>query len=174
MEGTFGIRYSSLEQNFSAKLTNGTSIATAHSDQLFRGWGPTASFLLGYPLGSDSHLVLYSLTRGSLLIGDNTKQSDYTLSLPANPAAGFSAVASETRTTVVPVGDFELGVVWNSLTTSQIVATENVPRPILWIKAGFAAQIWGDVGMLAAASNHQFREGNLYLVGLTLQVGVQR
>jgi hypothetical protein len=171
VESTFGLRYGRLDQSFQANLRNGGSVVHAASSQLFRGIGPTVGFNVGVPLGPLSRIAVYSRNRFTVLIGDNIKRSQYALDL-AGSADDVHSDLNQTRTEALPVGEFEAGVLWNNRTAEEVAA--DTPKSVIWVKAGFVGQVWGRAGMLAAGTDDGFRNGNLGLVGFTLQLGVQR
>src|SRR6266700_1707122 len=76
-EGTVGSRYVHVRQHYDANLTvgEGTAASTGSliANQLYDGFGITTSLTTLYPV--TEKLALYNLVRGSLLIGNNQRDS---------------------------------------------------------------------------------------------------
>lgn len=171
IEWSMGGRYSSLKQNFNATLRQADAVSITSAEQNFSGVGVTASLAVGQPL--TPRLVIFGRTRGSFLVGDNDKASSYSLNIASAPSAAVARSLSESRTEVVPVGEFECGLVWNNRDVVNVPANR-VPQGLLWVKAGFVSQVWGDSSLLSAGTGTEFRGGDLYLYGFTIQVGLER
>jgi hypothetical protein len=168
---TLGTRYSSVSQNYTGSLTNGlpgagANVSTRYSSQSFRGVGLTGSAGLALPLGED--WVLFSNTRGSLLVGDNRKDSTLTVSVAGQP--GVSSNINQTKTAWIPVAECEAGVEWGMRLAQKLRAGD--PQPLLTVRVAAVGQFWGDVGPLSAGSSQGFHTSNLFLVGASVMVGI--
>ena len=171
LEIKIGTRYSSLNQNFTANLRRGNGQAvTTSSYQDFRGVGLTTALHMGTPL-SDM-FWLYARSRGSLLVGTNDRQSNFTVVVPGGGPGTVTNSVATSQTDIIPVGEFEVGLSWDN---RQAIDPDSAGSDTLvWLKVGYVAQIWGDVGMISAGAQPFFGDGYLSLMGFTLQAGVQR
>jgi len=171
IEWTVGTRYSGINQTFTANLRRGSGEAvTSSSFQDYRGAGLTTSVGLDHPLLTG--LSAYGRSRGSLLVGRTSRQSNFAVVLPGEAAGTTSSSLSEEKTDILPVGEFEVGLVWDN---RQWSADEEVcPDTLMWLKVGYLASVWGDSSLLAAGTSSDFRTGSLLVQGFTLQAGVAR
>ncbi len=162
---SLGLRYSALTQTFDATALNGPNGANLHSDESFSGLGVTGA-LGGYcPLGS--HFLLFANVRGSTLFGTNKRNSSFSTTAPS-VASSAPAVLTDTKSSIVPVGELDLGIGWGR----DIGASyDQKPPPVAYLSVGCTGQIWGNTAMISAASGPNFSENNLYLVGLILTLG---
>ncbi|MBS0265808.1 MAG: hypothetical protein JSS02_28010 [Planctomycetes bacterium] len=186
LQGSVGIRYVDLTQNYNASLTNAgdpnaqiaarTNLQSEHN--VFHGFGPVLGGRASYPVGWG--LSTYGDARGSVVFGTAT-QSGAQLFSGGAPQTQFFNYSSD-RTIALPIGELELGVSW-ALQTDQCLWT---------VSTGFMSQVWynagaaaigaggtsvqssafsGNVlpvgGSLSTASN-----SSMYLVGWTLALGV--
>jgi hypothetical protein len=164
-------RYASLDQNYTGTLsdsTEGVSVTTRFSTQSFSGFGISGNCDLFLPVGDD--WTLYSRGNLSVLVGDNVRRSSLTLDLAGQP--GLPNAISEDKTQYIPVAELELGVVWAPPMFSD---RDPAARPFnLFVKAAAIGQYWGGVGPLSAGSSQAFRTSDVFLVGATLLVGLER
>jgi hypothetical protein len=172
-----GTRYSSIEQNYTGKLNNtvaaGLNETTRYSHQAFRGVGLTTGLNFTLPVherANGDQWNLFTNLRGSILVGDNAKDSTLSVTLAGMP--GVSDSISQTKTEFIPVGEIELGAEW-------IHEFGDVLRPELGtaqfsVRLGLSGQVWGGVGPLSAGSSQAFRTSNLFLVGAHVMVGILR
>jgi hypothetical protein len=163
----------SIEQNYTGKLSNtiaggGGNETIRYSTQSFRGIGLTSG--LNFLLPLNENWRLYTNLRGSILVGDNVKDSSISTTLAGAP--GFSASINQTKTEFVPVGEIEMGVEW--LHEFFDVNRPNVPGAVFSVRTGVSAQVWGNVGPLSAGSSQGFQTSNLYLFGAHIMVGLAR
>lgn len=168
-----GARYSAINQLFTAALRQGSgSAVTTSSFQDFRGVGLTAAGNLSLPVTNS--LWLYGNSRGSMLLGRNERQANYSVLVSGAggaPAAGTASnTVTEDKTDIIPVGEFEGGFVWDL--AEQFCDEESDPGNMVWFKLGYVAQVWGDVGLTSAGTGQPFRDGTLFLQGFTVQAGV--
>jgi hypothetical protein len=166
---SIGARYSSIDQNYTGSLTNGsaaTSQTTRYSTQSFSGFGLTTSANFGLPVKKE--FLLFTNLRTSLLVGDNKRASTLTVNVAGQP--GRSDSISQTNTVFLPVVELEMGFEWQTAIFKRV--TDNDKQPFVTLRAAFVGQFWGDVGPLSAGSTQAFRESDLFLVGATVMVGV--
>jgi hypothetical protein len=167
---SIGTRYSSIDQNYTGTLTggvNGSSIAQRHSTQHFRGIGLTSSANWILPCGDD--FLLFSNTRGSILVGDNHREA--AISVNATGLTGFADTLSETKTTFIPVLEMELGTEWGQDLGNRLRYGEEPPR--FTIRVAFVSQFWGSLGPLSPASTQGFRNSDLFLIGVNVEAGLR-
>jgi hypothetical protein len=171
---TLGARYSHLSQDFTASLNSGDNGSTLTAHQDWDGFGLTSSLSYLHPL--EHNFFLYGVARGSVLVGTNNRTSTLSVVVPANPAGSTATKLTDDHTNIVPVGEFEVGVAWGKpLAPQSAEATRaaEVTGPLLWIKAGLVADIWGQLGVLSAPDNNQgFSDSRLLLYGFSVQVGI--
>jgi len=168
-----GTRYSAINQLFTAALRQGSgSAVTTSSFQDFRGVGLTAACNLSLPVTNS--LWFYGNSRGSMLLGRNERQANYSVLVAdtgGTPSVGTaSSTVTENKTDIVPVGEFEGGIVWD---LAEQFCDEGLERGnMIWFKLGYVAQVWGDVGLTSAGTDLLFRDGDLFLQGFTCQAGI--
>ena len=168
-----GARYSSINQLFTAALRQGSgSAVTTSSFQDFRGVGLTAAGNLS--LAMTNSLWVYGNSRGSMLLGRNERQANFsilTVDAMGNPTTGTASnTVTEDKTDIIPVGEFEAGIIWDL--AEQFCDEDSEPGNMIWFKLGYVAQVWGDVGLVSAGTGQPFRDGDLFLQGFTLQAGI--
>jgi hypothetical protein len=169
LELRVGTRYSALNQIFTAALRQGSgSAVTTSSFHDFRGVGLTAAANLSLPV--TNAFWLYGNSRGSMLLGRNERQSNYSVVVAGGGPGTISNTVTEDKTDIIPVGEFETGIVWDL--AEQFCDEGTDPSNLVWLKLGFVAQVWGDVGLVSAGTGQPFREGSLWLKGFTFQAGV--
>ena len=171
-ESTFifslGGRYAHVNQHYTTTVVTGPGRqGSLTANQTFNGLGLTSSVNGIYPM--KERWALYSQMRGSILIGDNNRDSSITVVAPGAPSATH---ASEDATEFVPILEFEMGIVYG-VPINRPGPTPNF-GPILWIKTGLVGQMWGDLGLLNInnTGGHQFSDSPLWLVGFAVQVGL--
>lgn len=170
-EWTVGTRYSGINQTFTANLRRGSGQAvTSSSFQDYRGAGLTTSVGLDHPLLTG--LSAYGRSRGSLLVGRTSRQSNFAVVVPGGGAGTTSSSLSEDKTDILSVGEFEVGLVWDN--REWCAGEEVAPDTLMWLKLGYLASVWGDSSLLAAGTSSDFRTGSLLVQGFTLQAGVAR
>ena len=128
-----GLRYASLEQRFTAAITDGglpeQQLATSRR---FEGWGPTASVEMERPLGGCG-LALVGGMHGSLLFGSKQMRR-VANSIPATvPPIIVLGNADE----VVGCAELEIGLQWSR-------QLENGAD--LFLRGTYEAQLWTDAG----------------------------
>lgn len=165
---TLGGRYAHVQQHYTTTVVTGPSHqGSLTSTQTFDGFGLTSSVMGVYPV--KERWALYSNVRGSILIGDNNRQSSVTI---VAPGANSATRASEDATEFVPVGEFEVGLMYG-IPLNRPGPSPNL-APLLWVKTGLVAHVWGELGLLNInnAPGHQFEDSPLWLVGFSLQIGL--
>lgn len=169
LELRVGTRYSAINQIFTAALRQGSgSAVTTSSFHDFRGVGLTAAANLSLPV--TNAFWLYGNSRGSMLLGRNERQSNYSVVVAGGGAGTSSNTVTEDKTDIIPVGEFETGIVWDL--AEQFCDEGTDPSNLVWLKLGFVGQVWSDVGLVSAGTGQPFREGSLWLKGFTFQAGV--
>lgn len=168
-----GTRYSAINQLFTAALRQGSgSAVTTSSFQDFRGVGLTAACNLSLPVSNS--LWLYGNSRGSMLLGRNERQANHSVLVVdagGAPTVGTaSSTVTENKTDIIPVGEFEGGIVWDL--AEQFCDEDLESGNMVWFKLGYIAQVWGDVGLTSAGTGQPFRDGDLFLQGFTCQAGI--
>jgi hypothetical protein len=167
-----GGRYSSIDQNYTGSLTNtapaGVNLTTRYSSQSFRGVGLTAVANFALPVGAN--WVLFQNFRGSLLLGNNQKDSTLTVNVAGQQ--GVASTISQSNTALIPVLEMETGFEWG-LELGDRLREGDLP-PLFTIRVAFAGQFWGDVGPLSAGSAQAFRSSDLFLLGAQVMVGFHR
>jgi len=169
---SLGTRYSSIEQNYTGTLSNtvagGNNQTTRYSHQSFKGVGFTTG--LNFTLPVKENWLLFNNLRGSVLFGENAKDSTLAVTLAGVP--GVSSSISQSKTEVIPVGEMELGLQW--VREFGDLNRPDIPPALFTVRIGMTGQIWGNVGPLSAGSAQAFRTSNLFLVGAHIMVGLQR
>jgi hypothetical protein len=172
---TIGVQYAHTLQDYTANLNSGSnrSALTAHED--FDGFGLTTSFSLLHPLRGD--FFIYGVARGSFVVGTNNRNTNITVSISGNTATSPPAL-SENKTQFIPVGEFEVGLAWGKVLgtkRAQALAAAAAPKqaPLLWIKGGLIADIWGGLGLLSASDSTQsFTDDSMVLWGFSVLAGL--
>lgn len=171
VEFRLGTRYSTINQVFTASLRRGTGAAvTTSSFQDFRGVGLTTAINMGIPMRRS--WWIYGKSRGSMMVGSNKRQANFSLLVPGGGAGTTSNTLSEDKTDIIPVGEFEIGVIWDNRDSLQY--DDSGANTLTWLKLGYVAQVWGDTGLISAATGNDFRDGHLTLMGFSLQAGIER
>ena len=169
---SFGTRYGSIEQNYTGKLNNSTAAGSMRRKRLFdpvvQRIGITSLHFL-CPL-QHKPWSLYTTLRGSVLVGDNDKDSSLSVTIAGMPGKAASIVQSETE--FIPVGEIETGVQWTHLFRN--VNVPDAPQTAFIVRVGLSAQVWGNVGPLSAGSTQGFETSNLYLFGGHVMIGLAR
>jgi hypothetical protein len=175
--GTLGMRYSHVSQQYDANLSSGGNSTTLAAHQDWDGFGLTMSLNVLQPLRHD--FFLYGVARGSFMLGTNNRNSTLAVVVVDNSAASTSIKQTENETDFIPVGEFELGLGWGKplgqrARAMQGVADPTPTGPILWIKAGLVADIWGELGLLTPQDGLQgFSNSPLFLYGFTVMAGLE-
>src|SRR5262249_28992424 len=145
---SIGARYAYVHQGFNASLSTGPNLASLTSTQDYNVFGFTAALGGFYPLGNNTHLALYGLSRGSLLVGRNNRTSTFATVIRDGSPPSSPGQITESRTLLIPVGEFELGVSWGlPIERPGRRSTPNLTR-YYWFRAGAVAQVWGGLGLL--------------------------
>ncbi len=167
-----GTRYSSINQTYTGSLTNtagaGTNQSTRYSHQSFKGIGMTTMLNVTLPVHQD--WVFFTNLRGSVLVGDNDKDS--TLTVTVAGAQGISSAINQSRTEFIPIAEVEMGTQWGWDLGEHLHG--NAPHPLCTVRLAVAGQFWGGVGPLSAGSAQGFGASNLFLVGAHVMVGIHR
>jgi hypothetical protein len=152
-------------------VASGQNLIHQTGSQDFTGFGVTGSLGCLCRFG-DCGLAAYGFARGSVMAGTNNRSSTYSIVVPSLVNANSADQITDSRTVLIPVGEFEAGLSWiRPLTKQQPTATPYAP--LMWFRAGMAAQVWGDLGLLdtpavqLAASQHA-----LILYGFTVSAGL--
>jgi hypothetical protein len=168
---SLGTRYTYTHQTFTASLASGNDLANLNATQAFFGFGLTTSGALQCPVSE--HFSLYGNARGSFVLGPNNRSSTLSAVTPSNPTASTSAIATQNRTVFLPVGEFEVGLLWGTPLKPTHPPGFGLVGPSAWVRLGLLAQIWGGLGLLpAAGSGQQFTDGSLYLYGFSVTAGI--
>jgi len=166
-----GTRYVALDQDYTSSLSvagpPGVNIATQTTSQSFRGIGLTAACGWQVPAGQD--WVAFLGTRGSILIGENQRSSSATVVAAGLPA--FADALSESKTTLVPVVEAEAGIEWGTDLGTRLALGEAPPQ--FCIRVAGVGQYWGGMGPLSAGSSQGFRTNDLFLAGVSVQIGLR-
>ena len=163
-----GTRYVSLDQNYNGALTGGgdrANITDRFTTQSFRGIGLTTGMRWTVPVGNN--FAAFLAMQGSLLVGDNRRNSVVSASVFGLP--GFTATQLESRTQLVPVTEIELGADWGWELGNRL--RDGVGPPKFTVRVAAVGQYWGGLGPLSAGSNQGFRTTDLFLVGAYVQAG---
>jgi hypothetical protein len=167
-----GTRYSSIAQDYTGSLTNsvpaGTNTSTRYSTQSFQGIGLTLRSDFSLPVGDN--LVLFTNIRGSILVGDNVKDSTLNVTVAGSP--GIADAINQTQTAFIPICEMEMGFEWGKELGTQL--RNNAPPPLFTIRVAAVGQFWGGVGPLSAGSAQGYETSNLFLVGAHVMVGFHR
>jgi hypothetical protein len=172
-----GFRYNQIQQSYSATLTTSSSTASANlqSFQKFTGFGGTCALVWTSPKRKNATpcFGLFSEIRGSVTVGNNQRSSSFvssTSSLLAQP----NNTISESRVSLVPVGELYMGLEYihptNSYLHRRLNGGDNPAN--VTVRMGCTGQIWGDVAMPSAVGNNQPNNGSLYLVGFLVAGGI--
>ena len=172
--GSVGARYAYVRQDFTTSLASGANLATLTATQDFTGFGVTGALGLLCPIDEDRRLALYGLSRGSVLAGRNNRTSTFSTVVVA-PGASSSGQLTERKTTLIPAGEFEVGVSWG-LPLRTATPSGALP-PVLWLRGGFVTQIWGGLGLPdpplgSSLRGGTFRQSSLVLYGFTILAGL--
>jgi hypothetical protein len=102
-----GPYYLHLNQDYGATLVSGSQTATLHSHESFEGFGLVASLDLNPGRHDIGHTAwywdFYSDITGAILVGQNQRISDFSVTRGLNPSV------HDTATDFIPVGVLELG-----------------------------------------------------------------
>jgi hypothetical protein len=166
VEGSAGVRYAHLFQNFAEFASQANLIGTGSletnvllSGHNFNGAGPTLAAELRRSLG-DSGLGLYASSRGAVLFGNKHATAILaTETTPVAPAVAttFSSQFHSDSLSTIGVGEAEIGVEFSR---------KMGEGASLFVRAGIDGQIW------IGAGNATSETGNLGFFGYTFTVGV--
>lgn len=156
---TIGTRYMTVSQDYHYTLTTPGQVQDFRSTQGYWGLGATVMLEHEWLVPHHKHWALYGKARGSFTQGQNHRNSTY-LVTPTGGAA-TTTTADQTRSLIMPVGEFELGIRFNRNSAKR------GDKQVEWMRAGAIFQIYGNAGPLSATSSNvsTFPNGNLYLVG---------
>jgi len=167
-----GTRYSSIQQSYTGSLTNsvagGTNTSTRYSQQSFKGLGITST--LDFSLPVKQNWVVFTNLRGSVLVGDNNKESTLTVNVVGTP--GTSSTINQYRTEFIPIGEVEIGTQFGFDLGQRL--RDGLPPPAMTLRLAATGQYWGAVGPLSAGRSQGFSTSNLYLFGAHIMVGFHR
>jgi hypothetical protein len=113
---------------------------------------------------------LFTTLRGSILVGDNNKDSSLSVNLQGQP--GVSTSITQSKTEFVPVGEIEIGTAWTHAFGD--VSRPEIPPALFTVRMGLTGQVWGNIGPLSAGSPQGYQTSNLFLVGAHVMVGLTR
>jgi hypothetical protein len=120
------------------------------------------------------YFFLYGVSRGSFLLGTNNRTSTLTTTV-AGSSLGTTNL-TENKTNFIPIGEFEAGLAWGkplAIGRADVLGTVN-SGPLLWLKAGMVADIWGGLGLLSPQDGVQgFSTTRMFLFGFSVLAGVQ-
>jgi hypothetical protein len=172
VEMSAGVRSVVLSQDYTSAIhaagTAGVNVATRMTHQAFQGLGATAAVSCDMPVAED--WAWFVGGRGSVLVGTNERSSNAAVVVAGLP--GFADSLAESKTTLVPAAELEVGVAWGSELGCRL-AHGDVP-PVLSIRVAAVGQYWGGLGPLAAGSGQGFRPSDLFLGGVSVTVGLRR
>lgn len=167
-----GTRYSSITQNYTGSLTNtvagGANTSTRYSTQSFQGLGITGSIDLSCPI--KQNWVLFTSMRGSILVGNNNKESNLTVNVIGTQAT--SDTLNQSRTEFIPVAEVALGTECGYELGQRM--RDGLPPSLMTLRVAATGQFWGDVGPLSAGSPQGYGNSHLFLAGVHIMVGVHR
>jgi hypothetical protein len=167
-EGSAGVRYAHLSQNFAALgisndvggVVGSSTTSLALSGHNFNGAGPTLAVTLSQHLG-DSGLGFYGMGRGAVLFGNkhgtavsSSVTTDATGAVTTGP---FNSQFHNDSLGTIGVGEAEIGLEFSR---------KMGEGASLFVRAGIDGQIW------IGAGNATSETGNLGLFGYTFTVGV--
>ncbi len=155
----FGIRYSSMSQDYQATLANPTTQIGLASNHDFNGAGPCVSFETKRRLG-ESGFALYGQVYGAILFGNSDES--YTAVNNAGVVQGYTGSSVE----ALPVAEMELGVEYQ----------RNVGRAKAFVQAGFTGQVWwggGNASNLDALGSTAAAHSNFGFFGAAFRAGVR-
>lgn len=168
---TLGTRYSYLLQEYHANLISGANSTSVNAHQDFNGFGLTTSLSYFHPLCED--WFLYGSSRGSFLLGLNNRNSDFSVVVPGVSGVSTSGKLAENKSSFIPTGEFEVGIAWGRLQPRSVLSQTLRTGPLLWVKGGFVADVWGNLGLLSASPLAQgFSGGALFLYGFSVMAGL--
>jgi hypothetical protein len=166
---SLGTRYATVDQHHTGSIQvagpGGVNVATRYASQNFRGFGLTGSANWQTPAGDN--WVLFSNMRGSVLLGESRRSS--TLTVAATGLPGFADTIAESKTTAVPVMEVEVGAEWGRDLGELLRMRQS--RKQLTLRVAGVAQYWGGMGPLSAGSPQGFATTDLFLAGVSVQVG---
>jgi hypothetical protein len=165
---TIGTRYISLDQNYSGSLnatTTGSNVASRYTHQTYKGIGLTGAVNWLTPLATD--IVGFSNLRASILGGDNNRNS--TLSVTRTGVPGAADTISESKTLYAPVVEWEVGVEWGKDLGELLRHRQS--RQQITVRVSGSLQYFGSLGPLSAGSTQGFQTNDLFLAGISVQIG---
>jgi hypothetical protein len=169
---SIGTRFASIEQNYTGKLNNtipgGRNETQRYAHQDFKGVGITTG--LNFLLPVHPSWDLYTTLRGSILVGENNKDSSLSVNLQGQP--GISSSITQSKTEFVPVAEIEIGAAWTHVFGD--VSRPEIPPALFTVRMGLSGQVWGNIGPLSAGSPQGYQTSNLFLVGAHIMVGLAR
>lgn len=165
---TVGGRLCHVRQTYNADIVVPAGQTSLGATQEFNGYGVTGSFGALYPC--TERCSIYVNLRGSLYLGQNDRGSSITMN--AGGVMSTAAQASDVRTELIPVGEFEFGVLYGFPLKHRGPAVTN--GPLLWCRAGLVAEVWDDLGLLHINSPGagRFSDSELLLVGFSIRIGL--
>jgi hypothetical protein len=170
-----GTRYSSVGQTYTGDLSNtsaaGKNETQRSSTQAFTGVGITSSLNFNLPMHEKANgemWNLYTNLRGSILVGENSKDSSLTVNIANMP--GVPTSIKQSKTEYMPVGEVEMGIEWTHLFGDA--THPNGKAALFTVRIGVSGQFWGNAGPLSAGSPQGFQTSNLFLVGGHIMVGL--
>jgi len=161
--GSAGARYAQINQAYSIASVDaaGVALAGSGSNHDFNGFGPTVS-LEGHRQIGCSGFGVYASARASILFGSGHLSSG-SVTGPASDIGFTSSTASGSQTSVIPVGEMEIGGEWSKAWG----------RFRVFAQVGVIGQIWWGTGN--AAEPTIFSSGspsNLGFIGGVARAGI--
>jgi hypothetical protein len=154
----FGVRCTTMSQDYQATLANATTQIGLASSHDFNGAGPAVSFETKRRLG-ESGFAIYGQVYGAILFGN--EDESYT-AVNNGVLQGYTHSHNE----VLPVGEMELGVEYQ----------RNVGRAKAFVQAGFTGQVWwggGNASNLDALGTTAASHSNFGFFGAAFRAGVR-
>jgi hypothetical protein len=168
-----GPYYLYLDQDYSATLASGNNTATLHSHETFEGLGLASSLEFRTrpcPIGDSLWCYdLHACVTGAVIVGQNNRRSDFSVTGGLNPAVHDNA------TDFIPVGIVDLALEFERKQAFKLAsAPPGLPEIGACFRVGFMGQVIGGVGMPSAQSMspRAFENGSLYLLGFGATFGL--
>jgi Legionella pneumophila major outer membrane protein precursor len=163
-----GSRFVQMNQNYSGTLQTsgtGTNVASRYTTQNYSGFGLTAAANWKCPLSRN--FIGFTDLRGSILAGENRRNSS--LNIVATGQTGVADTIAETKTQWLPIAELEMGIEWGQDLGELLRNRES--RQLITVRVAGLGQFWGGMGPLSAGSTQGFRTSDLFLAGVSVQVG---
>lgn len=151
---TAGMRYASIEQGYTSRLTSATGVTQGSIDYFheIRGIGPTMSLRTLRPF--TPQLGLFGTARGSLLFGDSTSRLNAIEDQDLDTS--LTTQSSTSRDDLLPVADVQVGLQYCPLCSGRL-------HP--YMHFAMEGQVWGGAG------NSSSETGSLGFYGFNFAFG---